>query len=893
MTDSIQNCCTSDDDGDDHAHTLAATSIDASSKPHPPSLSPASTAHNDPSTLPPSFVNNHHPEDTSHIHIHNHLHHHGHHENDDDHARSLESLAAAKEEERRHRRDARRGRSFFQATLIEAYAIYSIIRAISSPEWLTSTIDGTAQRITSIHLVLLAIAGISSLIVAVAICLRTLEKSVRASSMVILVAGCLQCSALVAALVLYGRFNNAGIAGSGSAFVWTQGGTAAVAAAAFSGFAQIRFILDALLNRLANRNLTRSKRKLIIACYVAVATIALGGLAFHFLEDWDFAAAYSFCIITLLTIGYGNVSPHTTAGRVFLFVYFVVGTLNTGYLVSSIQDLAVEKADDEVQRAARWRKLRAELRAAHQAERERRRRAAAAAVAPAPAAAAASSPLQDFTAHVGTFFTNRLDPTNFPATPPPWEPAWRRLAFWRGYEDEAPTEAKAAKAEGVASVRVVVVEEESPSVSAATLRHHHHHHHHRPGEGGAFMEPAAPLAAAVEAVMEAEADIEAEQEEQRERERERRAVAKAVADAEEREREREEDAFSDGETGVPPTANESASVSAALGPASSSSTTLAPSPPPPPSEPGDATTVEADLAEDQKIQARFAAIRFRRTLAVFLVLWLVAARLFQALEPAWSYLDAVYFTFCTFSTVGYGDLVPSTPWAWELLQVFLFASIAAFAGLLGILTESVAANLARSAMRAQARVEAERRKREVEAEKRIERLAAEAAKAAVAGDRLHPHHHHHHHHHHRGSSLVDAMGELKRRSISKLRHLSGGSSVSSASSLHQPIGPVDSVGVRLAARVASPLPEDDDPPPPPPTPKAPFDAVFVNSNNTVATLVRESGARHRHNHHDHHHRHGREGQAAGTPTPTQAPTAMPRFRGIKGWASFGARESGQ
>jgi hypothetical protein len=53
--------------------------------------------------------------------------------------------------------------------------------------------------------------------------------------------------------------------------------------------------------------------------------LALGTLVYHWLEGWSWIDAFYFSVITLTTIGYGDLYPVTDMGKLFTVVYIVMG----------------------------------------------------------------------------------------------------------------------------------------------------------------------------------------------------------------------------------------------------------------------------------------------------------------------------------------------------------------------------------------------------------------------------------------------------------------------------------------------------------------------------------------------------------------------------------------
>ena len=67
-----------------------------------------------------------------------------------------------------------------------------------------------------------------------------------------------------------------------------------------------------------------------------------------------------------------------------------------------------------------------------------------------------------------------------------------------------------------------------------------------------------------------------------------------------------------------------------------------------------------------------------RALLILVVFTLLVGMLFYARVEGWSWLDAFYFCFMTLTTIGYGDMVPSTP----VSKIFTIIYVAVGIGIL-------------------------------------------------------------------------------------------------------------------------------------------------------------------------------------------------------------------
>ena len=58
---------------------------------------------------------------------------------------------------------------------------------------------------------------------------------------------------------------------------------------------------------------------------VALTVIGTGTVFYRFVEDLTWIDSVYFSVITVSTVGFGDISPETTAGKVFTIAYVVVG----------------------------------------------------------------------------------------------------------------------------------------------------------------------------------------------------------------------------------------------------------------------------------------------------------------------------------------------------------------------------------------------------------------------------------------------------------------------------------------------------------------------------------------------------------------------------------------
>ncbi len=72
---------------------------------------------------------------------------------------------------------------------------------------------------------------------------------------------------------------------------------------------------------------------------------------------------------------------------------------------------------------------------------------------------------------------------------------------------------------------------------------------------------------------------------------------------------------------------------------------------------------------------------------VWLLLLQIVAVIFYRIEEGWSWLDSFYFSVVTISTVGYGDMSPTTPLSKIFSMIFIIMGISLFVSFASMLAQ--------------------------------------------------------------------------------------------------------------------------------------------------------------------------------------------------------------
>jgi hypothetical protein len=86
--------------------------------------------------------------------------------------------------------------------------------------------------------------------------------------------------------------------------------------------------------------------------YLVSIVVASGTVFYRAVEDWGWVDSLYFTVITLTTVGYGDLNPTTPGSKIFTVVFILIGI---GLLVSFIERVARYAAEDHAARRSKRR----------------------------------------------------------------------------------------------------------------------------------------------------------------------------------------------------------------------------------------------------------------------------------------------------------------------------------------------------------------------------------------------------------------------------------------------------------------------------------------------------------------------------------------------------------
>jgi len=67
-------------------------------------------------------------------------------------------------------------------------------------------------------------------------------------------------------------------------------------------------------------------------------TLLIGALFYHKAEGWSWLDSFYFTVVTLTTIGYGDLAPKTPAGKIFTMFYILLGLGVLAVFISTVAE---------------------------------------------------------------------------------------------------------------------------------------------------------------------------------------------------------------------------------------------------------------------------------------------------------------------------------------------------------------------------------------------------------------------------------------------------------------------------------------------------------------------------------------------------------------------------
>lgn len=84
---------------------------------------------------------------------------------------------------------------------------------------------------------------------------------------------------------------------------------------------------------------------------LAFSVLATGVVVYHHIENWSWVDSLYFSVITLATVGYGDLVPTTDAGKLFTVFYVLIGigifAASANYLLKRATLKRLQKREDK------------------------------------------------------------------------------------------------------------------------------------------------------------------------------------------------------------------------------------------------------------------------------------------------------------------------------------------------------------------------------------------------------------------------------------------------------------------------------------------------------------------------------------------------------------------
>lgn len=81
----------------------------------------------------------------------------------------------------------------------------------------------------------------------------------------------------------------------------------------------------------------------------AITIVIVGTVVFHLLEKWSWIDSFYFTVITLATVGYGDLTPTTPVGKIVAVIFVISGVGIFLAFLNKIMERRVERREKRLE----------------------------------------------------------------------------------------------------------------------------------------------------------------------------------------------------------------------------------------------------------------------------------------------------------------------------------------------------------------------------------------------------------------------------------------------------------------------------------------------------------------------------------------------------------------
>ncbi|KIJ29275.1 hypothetical protein M422DRAFT_71237 [Sphaerobolus stellatus SS14] len=217
--------------------------------------------------------------------------------------------------------------------------------------WYVRTLDNQTVQSKPNPSILLAaniLAMVAALIANMSLIWRFLERRVKQMTIISLCFLFIHDIINIVTVTIFGiehRFNDG--------FTYGQAYWLVVASTVVSLFTTVTLMWDLWTTpqfAKSGSGITRKQRSLVVIVMILLCWITFGGLMNSVLLHLTFIDGLYFTIVSIETIGFGDIHPNSTGSRIFAMIYNSVGIINIGLAISTARETIIESFETSYRR---------------------------------------------------------------------------------------------------------------------------------------------------------------------------------------------------------------------------------------------------------------------------------------------------------------------------------------------------------------------------------------------------------------------------------------------------------------------------------------------------------------------------------------------------------------